>query len=74
MTEWISVKENLPPCSCILTVKRKNGDQIKAFFHSDKINWLYFYGVKTDHFQDMNGKWLHDVEYYKEPDKCMSGN
>ncbi len=69
MTEWISVKDEdkLPPCHDVLQVKRENGDEIKAYFHKDKMAWLGFYcKAPRSHFQDHKTmEFLFDVTHWK---------
>lgn len=64
--EWISVEDKLPEFHAIVYVKRKNGEEEKVYFHADRMSWLWFFGVQTSYFQDMKGKWLHDVTYWRK--------
>lgn len=49
---WIKVENRLPQQNDILQVKRSNGIQCKAYFYTDKINWIMWYGQKTSHWWD----------------------
>lgn len=62
--EWVSIDDRLPRYHCIVKVKTWNGDEFKAYFHSDRAIWLCFYGQKTSYFQDMKGNWLHSVKHW----------
>lgn len=50
MSEWVEVEKELPERDDIYKVKLQNGDEIKAYFYHDKMNWLLFYGMKTSHW------------------------
>ncbi len=70
MSEWISVEKSLPKWSDIIKVRRVNGDEIKAYYHDDRMTWLCYYNVKTSYFQDHKTKaWLHDVTHWLKKDE-----
>lgn len=50
MNEWVSVEDKLPPESEIYRVRLQNGDEIRAYFHPDKMQWIAHYGKKTSHW------------------------
>lgn len=64
--QWISVKDKLPDSHDIVRVRRANGDEIKAYFHKDKMVWLQFYcKEELSHFQShKTGEWLFDVKHW----------
>src|SRR6267142_286123 len=66
--EWISTTDRLPegPGS-IVFVKRENGDEVKAYYHRDKMAWLSFYHKgDLSHFQDHSTmKFLFDVTHWR---------
>ena len=64
--EWIDTEDHLPDCrSDILIVKRKNGSITKAYFYSDKMQWLDFYGVEPTYFWEKHSqKPLYDVVHW----------
>ena len=65
--KWISVDERLPDDHEVLKVRRKNGDEIKAYFHKDRATWVLFYCKgETSHFQDHKTlEFLFDVTHWK---------
>ncbi len=74
MSEWISVGERLPKFHAAVRVKREGGNEEKAYYHSDRMSWLNFYGVKTSYFEDTKGEWLYDVTHWMplpEPPKVI---
>ncbi len=69
---WISVKERLPSGpGDILKVRRENDDEIKAYYHADRMAWLSFYTKHNlSHFQDHKTlKFLDDVTHWYEKPK-----
>ena len=64
---WINITEKLPHDTCIVKVKRANGEESTAYFHDDKMNWLMFYTKKKlSHFQDEKSlEFLYDVTYWR---------
>jgi len=64
--EWSNINDKLPDYSCVLKVKRKNGDECKAYFHKDKMAWLnFYYQGKLSHFQDHKTlEFLFDVTHF----------
>lgn len=67
MTEWISVKDRLPNGSCIVTIKRKNENESKAYFHADQMFPLaqYWKDHRLSHWQCRKSlKWLYDVTHW----------
>jgi hypothetical protein len=67
MFEWISIKDDFPPGPYgIVKVRRKNGDEIKAFYHADAVAWVKFYGVETSKFQCYDTyNFLFDVTHWR---------
>ena len=67
MSEWVNVNDRLPDHSDIVKVLRENGDEIKAYYHSDKMEWLHRYcQFERSYFQSQkNGEWLYDVTHWK---------
>lgn len=62
---WIALADSYPPHSGIYQVKLSNENEIKAYYHSDKMNWLKFYGKKTTHFQDYEtNKFIDNVTHW----------
>jgi endonuclease I len=53
---WISVKDKLPTHHAIVRIRKNNGDEAKAYFYMDKIQWIDFYGKKTSYFWDYDTK------------------
>ncbi len=66
---WIDPKKELPDYHCKIKIKRKNGNIINGYFWLDKSVWLNFFGVKTSHFQDEQGKFLFDVIGWEKKDE-----
>ncbi len=67
MMEWISVKDKLPiGLGDIVKAKTQNGDELKAYFHKDKMITLASYckNHELSHWQSREGKWLYDVTYW----------
>ncbi len=63
--KWVKVEDDLPKQNDILLVKRSNGVQCKAYFYTDKINWIMWYGQKTSHWWDKTSKErLDDVTHW----------
>jgi hypothetical protein len=62
---WISVEKELPKgLGAIVKVKRESGEELKAYYHSDKMAWLAFYHKKhkCSYWQCFKTrKWLYDV-------------
>ena len=65
---WFKCSERLPDDSHKkYIVKKSNGEQIPAFFMSDKISWLAFYGKELTHWMEFeSGKLIYNVEEWKE--------
>ncbi len=56
---WINENDKLPDVdSGKYKVKRKDGTEMDAFYYSDKITWIAFYGLKTSYW--WNSKYPHD--------------
>jgi len=71
MTEWISVEEKTPDVFAgKFRVKMKDGSETDAFFYSDGIAWIAFYGQKTSKWWSADRKTNHerldDVTHWKE--------
>lgn len=66
--KWISVDERLPEHGDVVKVKRANGDEVKAYFHIDKMDWLkFYYNSQLSHFQDHRTlEFLFDVTEWEE--------
>ncbi len=72
MMEWTALKEgyddNIPKDKgCIVKVKRKCGEELKAYFHRDKMAGLAWYWKdhKLSYWQRYdNGHWLYDVTHW----------
>ena len=67
--KWINIDDALPDFHAIVKVKRKNGEEEQAYYHADKMSWLWFYKIETSSFQDMKGKWLHDVTHWRKDEE-----
>lgn len=53
--EWISVEDKLPDVfSGKFKVRIKNENEMCAFFYSDALGWIAFYGQKTSYWWDSN--------------------
>ncbi len=68
MSNWINVETSLPKgAGDIVKVKRKNGDEIKAYYHRDSMIWLSYYcKEKTSQFQDYHTRrFLQDVTHWR---------
>lgn len=69
MSEWVDAEKQLPECHDVLKVRRKNGDEVKAYYYSDGMAWVQFYGVKTSRFQDRSTlSFLFDVTHWLRRD------
>lgn len=50
---WTKIEYQLPADNDVVKVKLSNGDEVKAYFHKDKMQWLsFYYEGKLSHFQD----------------------
>jgi hypothetical protein len=68
--KWTKVEDDLPNWHGIVMTKRANGDQVKCYFHADKMIWLAFYGKDTSHFQDYKTlQFLHDITHWRNIEK-----
>jgi len=66
---WVSVEQKLPKFHSIVMAKKQNNEEVKCYFHSDRMAWLNFYGQKTSYFQDFKTlEFLHDITHWKELD------
>jgi len=69
MSVWTDVNVSLPKSSaCVIHAKRKDGHELKCYYHGDQMRWLTFYtGKKTSHFQDCcTLEFLHDVTHWSK--------
>jgi hypothetical protein len=69
---WVSIKDRMPRGpGDILKVKRQNGDELKAYYHADRMDWLGYYTNRNlSYFQDHKTKeFLHDVTHWYEKEK-----
>ncbi len=67
MTEWIPVTERLPEgMAGKYTVRLENGDEKKAYYYSDAMAWITWYGHKSCYWWDCsrNNDPLHDVTHW----------
>lgn len=67
--EWISVEHQLPEVRAgKFRVRRKNGQEMDAFFYLDSIAWIAFYGQKTSHWWSATYPYdrLDDVSYWRK--------
>ena len=67
MSEWISVKEELPDGpGAKVKVKMQNGHELKCYYHRDKMLWLsYYINHKASHFQDCEtDEFLYGVTHW----------
>ncbi len=70
--EWTKITDYETPLpksserSCKVKVKLENGSETNAYFHSDKMQWIGFYGQKPCYFWDCNTqKPLFDVKEWR---------
>lgn len=69
--EWIDVNERKPQRTDIIKVRRLNGDEIKAYYHSDGLAWIppWYDRKQISSFQDFTtNKFLFDVTHWKPYD------
>lgn len=68
--EWTNVSDKLPLRHDIVYVKKSNGDCEKAYFYTDSIRWIEFYGQKPCHFWSHKTKEaLHNVVQWRKLQK-----
>jgi len=67
MSDWIDVNEKLPLCSNVVKAKTSDGDEIKCYFHKDRMGWLSNYTkANLTHFQCHKSlKFLDNVTHWK---------
>lgn len=71
--DWIAIKEGydegLPKSlGCIVNVKRKSSEELKAYFHQDKMFPLarYWKNHQLSHWQRLDNRhWLYDVTNWR---------
>ncbi len=73
MTQWIRIEDDLPDGpGDIVIAKRKNGQEVKCYYHRDSMLWLSFYYKGTlSKFQDYKTlKFLDDVTHWMPLPRC----
>ncbi len=70
--DWINVKKTIPSTDpsnmgCICLVKRSNGEELHAFFHTDRMGWVesYVRGGGSYWSRKSNGETLYDVTHWR---------
>jgi hypothetical protein len=66
--EWTKTSQSLPNVRAgKFRVKRQNNIELDAFFYSDAMAWIAFYGEKTSYWWSAHGdnKRLDDVTHWK---------
>ena len=65
--EWINVKDRLPEEKFERHfVKKENGEEKKAYFMPDKMEWISYYGLKSSFWMETrSGQLIHDVTHWR---------
>jgi hypothetical protein len=65
---WVDVNERLPDFHATLKARKENGEEVKCYFHQDRMAWLRFYTrEKLSYFQDFETlEFLHNITHWKE--------
>lgn len=66
--EWISIEKKLPKNHGKYIVKLRDENELKAFFYSDMMVWIAYYGERPCYWWDSNYPYdpLYDVTHWRE--------
>jgi hypothetical protein len=66
--EWMSVEDGIPDIFAgKFKIRKANGNELDAFFCSDKMAWIAFYGQKTCFWWNAKYSYepIHDVTHWR---------